>query len=236
MIHIAIVEDENKDRELLKEYLDRFQAEKGEPLFVHVYPDGEEFLESFSSGKFDILLLDIHMQYMNGMATAQEIRKSDDNVLIIFITNLVQYAVQGYSVRAFDFIVKPVEYSVFAQKLYRATQRLNRTIHSCVRFKVLDQIVNLQLSGILYFEIVARKLFIHTDTEIYRCNDTLHSIEEKLNDGRFFRCHAGYLVNVAYVRSVGKDYAMVGSARIPVSKHRRKAFLDAIGNYLGSKI
>ena len=236
MVHIAIVEDEISQVALFVTYLERYRKERSLDMAWHTYPDGDLFIEAFSPGKYDIVLLDIQMKRMDGLKTAREIRARDDAVAIIFITNLVQCAIQGYAVRALDFIVKPVEYGLFAQKLQNAIGRLQRIMQGTVSFRVADGIANLNPASILYFEIVSRKVYIHTETQTYRCNDTLQNIEQRLGDRRFFRCHAGYLVNVARVSSIKKDHALIGDVKVPISRHRRKDFLDAVGNYFGSEI
>lgn len=236
MINIAIVEDEIQQRKLFEGYLERFSKEVPQQIAVHSFSDGDELLETYIPGKYDILLLDIQMKRMDGMQTAQEIRRVDSDVVIMFVTNLVQYAVQGYAVNAIDFLVKPVSYDVFCQKLNNAIDRLHREEWKTVWIRTAEGHVSIHLADIIYVELLARRLFIHTTAVVYQCSSTMQYIEEKLNDSRFFRCHAGYLVNLSYVRSVGKTTAMAGSQEIPVSKHRRKEFLDEIGNYLGSKI
>lgn len=236
MVQIAIVEDEKKQIDLLESYLKKYKEEQLQNIVWHAFLDGDEFLISFTEGKYDIVLLDIQMGHVNGMQVASEIRKLDDTVLIIFITNLVQYAIQGYSVRALDFIVKPVEYELFSQRMQGAINRLQRTMQGTLSFKIVDGIVNLHPSRILYFGIEAKKLYIYTDTQVYRCNDTLQNIENRLSGNRFFRCHAGYLVNMAHVHAIKRDCALVGDTYIPISKYRRKEFLYAVGNFLGSEM
>jgi DNA-binding LytR/AlgR family response regulator len=236
MIRLALVEDDDKAISILEGYLKQIIENRVHDIEWDVYSGGEAFLWSFKPGKYDILLLDIQLPGIDGIELARQIRAQDNSVLIMFITNLAQYAVQGYSVRAFDFMVKPIECALFTQKLRAAIEHLHRTGQDTISFKVAEGIVNLEPAQILFFGIESRRLLIHTKERVYRCNDSLQNIERRLDDKRFFRCHSGYLVNMAYVRSIYKSHAMVREARVPISRNRRKDFLYAMGNYLGREV
>jgi DNA-binding LytR/AlgR family response regulator len=233
---LAIVEDDCKQVALLEGYLERLSSECSHFLTWHAFESGEAFLKSFNAGMYDIMLLDIQLTGIDGMELAQRVRAANDQALYIFITNLVQCAIQGYSVQALDFLIKPIEYALFAQKLSTALECLKRVLQrkEVLSFKVIGGIVNLRPIHILYFEIVSRKTLFYTNSETYHTNEALGSIEQRLTSKGFYRCHTGYLVNIVHVRSIHKDYAVVGRAKVPVSKHRRKGFLDAVGNFLGN--
>lgn len=92
MIEIAIVEDEENYRNILQEYLQKYEQEYGEQIHLSVYTDGDEITENYSA-KYDIIFMDIEMQFMDGMTAARKIREADKGVIIIFITNMAQYAI-----------------------------------------------------------------------------------------------------------------------------------------------
>ena len=116
MIRIAIVEDEPESREQLIRYLRRYEDENDVKFQVTEYKDGLDILDEYG-GQFDLILLDIRMKFVDGMETARKIREKDRNVIIVFITNMAQYAIQGYDVEARGFILKPVRYSAFSQQI-----------------------------------------------------------------------------------------------------------------------
>jgi len=237
MVNIAVADDDLRQQKLLKEYLDNYSEESLQQINVQFFSDGFQLLENYVPGKFDILLLDIQMQNIDGMKAAQEIRMIDDTVIIMFITNFVHYAIRGYSVKALDFIVKPISYELFCQKLKNAVLLLNRNQKDKIYFKTKEGHIALDCTVILYFEVSAHKVIIHTNKDSHLTSYTLKNIEEKLNDARFFRCHTGFLVNILHVKSVGKNFAVMGNGtEVPISKYRRKEFLDAIGNCLGREI
>ena len=123
MIRIAIVEDEESFRKRLIHYCEIYSKEKGEKASPVSFSNGMEFLESFR-GTFDLVLMDISMPHMDGMECARRLRQRDEQVPIIFITSMAQYAIRGYEVEAMGFMIKPVQYEEFAMKLERVRRRL----------------------------------------------------------------------------------------------------------------
>lgn len=125
MIRIAIVEDEAHYKDQLAEFLRKFEQELGEHIEIATYADGDEFVEDYKA-QFDIILMDVQMRFMDGMSAAEEIRKMDSEVVIMFITNMAQYAIKGYEVDALDYILKPISYFQFSQRLNRVIERMKR--------------------------------------------------------------------------------------------------------------
>ena len=111
MYRIAVVDDLPEERDRLNDYLRRFAAERKLTLQVSDFDSGERFLSAFDHN-FDIVLLDIEMQGIDGMETARRLRERDDKVCLLFVTYLANFAVQGYGVHALDFLVKPVSYEI----------------------------------------------------------------------------------------------------------------------------
>ena len=95
MIRIAIVEDDRHDREALKKCLNRYEKENQVKFSVTEFQDGEDIVTDYTAS-YDLIILDIEMAFLNGMKAAEKIRELDTNVIIIFITNMPQYAIQGY--------------------------------------------------------------------------------------------------------------------------------------------
>ena len=123
-MRVAIVDDNPADIDCLRDYSKKFEEESGEVIHTEMFSDGAEIVGRYrEKGRFDVILLDIEMKYLDGMDTAARIRKLDEDVLIIFITNLARFAVRGYEVDALDFVVKPVSYPAFSAKLYKARRR-----------------------------------------------------------------------------------------------------------------
>ena len=121
MLTVAIVEDDLKSAQLLTKYIERYNEEKKEQLTVLHFTNGLNFISEYKAN-CDIVLMDIEMPHMNGLETAKKLRMRDTHIPLIFITNMAQYAINGYEVQALDFMVKPVEYFNFSLKLDRAVR------------------------------------------------------------------------------------------------------------------
>ena len=125
MAKIAVVEDNDAMRAQLCGFIAQYAQESGHQLDVTAFSDGAQFVEPYRPG-FDIIFLDIEMPKLGGMPTAERIRRQDPDVVLVFITNMAQYAIRGYEVDALDFVLKPVSYYQFSTKLERALQRIQR--------------------------------------------------------------------------------------------------------------
>ena len=109
MAKIAVVEDNTAVREELCGFIAKYAQESGRKLDVTPFADGSQIVEPYRPG-FDIIFLDIEMPRLGGMPTAERIRQLDPEVVLIFVTNMAQYAIRGYEVDALDFVLKPVSY------------------------------------------------------------------------------------------------------------------------------
>ena len=125
MLRFAIVEDDPATQKTVADCVRRFAAEYDETCSVAVFSDGDEILDEYKAA-YDIILLDIEMARLDGIKTAELIRKLDEDVVIIFVTNMINFAVQGYAVNALDFVVKPITYLSFSQQLKKAASLIAR--------------------------------------------------------------------------------------------------------------
>lgn len=232
MIRVAIVEDESAVAENLAGYLARYGQENGRELSVTRFDNALKFL-SVGSGNFEVVLMDIELPDLDGMSAVAKLRETDGNVLVIFVTNLAQYAVKGYEVNAFDFIVKPVSYYNFALKIGRAIERLgvSRELEIWVSTRHGKKLVT---AGTLkYVEVMKHVLIYHTTRGDVTGSGTLRSVLEITEGLPFALCNQCYLVNLRYVTEI-KDYkVIVGGDTLQISSPKRKEFIRALNNYLG---
>ncbi|MCD8223125.1 MAG: LytTR family DNA-binding domain-containing protein [Clostridiales bacterium] len=231
MYRIAVVEDQIEFQKQIEHYLIQYGEEHGIVFEIKNYEDGITFSESRSS--FDIIFLDIEMPGMNGMDAARYLRKKDEYVSIVFVTNLAQYAIDGYSVGALDFVLKPINYYEFALRLARVIERLKqkRSVKLTLSAKVGEQVID--SDDIYYIESNGKRLHYHTIRGTYTVYGALQEAERILNDYHFARCNYWYLINLKYVSGVRQNTVMVGSERLEISRRNKSAFIKALMGYIG---
>ena len=235
MFQVAIVEDEQAYISQLTHYIEKYRRAHGTDISVSVFHDGDEILENYN-GRFDIILMDIQMRFMDGMTAAEEIRKVDQKVIIIFITNMEQYAVRGYQVDALDYIVKPVEYYSFSRKLDRAISRIRRHGSSFITIHAGGGIYKIPASQIIYIESEGHNLHFFTTGGEYISRMNISDAEKELVHCGFYRCGKGYIVNLDKVDSYVDGICRLGSHSIPVSRAKKKEFLSVMTDYMSSRL
>ena len=236
MIRIAIVEDDVTYSNQLESYLHKYETEYGEAFEIATYTDGNLIVQDYHS-QFDIILMDIEMQYMDGMSAAEAIRRVDKEVVIIFITYTPQYAIRGYAVEALDYIVKPVSYFAFSQRLARAIIRMKKREHKSVILPVKGGMVRLPANSIDYIESQGHDIIYHTSSGDYVTSGTLKDAEEALSSLHFFRGSKWYLINLSQVEGLEESAAKLkGGASVVLSRGRKKEFMEALAQYWGEVI
>lgn len=231
MTHIALVEDDTKCQEQFAGYLNRYAQESGEEFKVCSFGDGDVIISSFRA-QYDIILMDIQMKFVDGMTAAREIREMDDQVIIIFITSLANYAVKGYEVDALDYMVKPVSYAAFAKSIDRAMLRLRRRKRRYVFISNKDGTQRVDCTRIYYIEANGHNLSYHTADGTLTGTGTMKEVESSLAEHYFFRCGKGVLVNLEHVERVVEGDAVVHGTTVQVSRARRKEFMAAFNRYI----
>ncbi len=234
MIRIAMVEDEAAVREQLQGYIQRYTRQYGTEFAVTEFSDGVEILDAYRP-VYDIVLLDVEMKHLDGMETARRIRELDRDVVLLFITNMAQYAIKGYAVGALDYVLKPVPYFAFSQQLQKAEEKLRRRARHYLAVPVEGGLRRLDTAQIYYMESEGHRVHFYTEEGEFSAPGALKTFEEKLADLPFARCNSGYLVNLAQVKSVQQGLAQVGPYELQVSRPKRKSFLAALADYIGGE-
>lgn len=229
VMRVALAEDEKVYSDTLWQYLERFGQERKIPMEIFSFSNGAQLIERFR-GDWDLILLDIDMPGLNGLETARMIRDSDSQVLIIFITNLAQYAINGYEYNAFDYLLKPVQYPVFDMKMNLAFRQICQRNHKSILLNRDGEIFRVPLSHIYYIEIFSHRLRYHTAERDIEISSTrsLSELEKELRPEGFIRCHKSLLVNAQHIEHLKGGFLIVAGTELPVSRNRRKELLEAL--------
>ncbi len=236
MLKIAVVEDMKADREILLSYLRRYEKEHHLTFEVSCYSDGLRFLDAYRCD-CSLVFMDIEMPVIDGMKAAKKLRTMDDAVCLIFVTNMAQYAVEGYTVQAAGYLVKPVAYYQFSVMMEKLLVTLDRRERSELLLSVDGGLERVDAAAVVYVEVRNHWLTYHfQDGEEKVVRGTMNEAERQLTPLGFARCNQCYLVNLSRVERVGTDTVRVNGEELAVSRSRRKNFLKQLTDHLGGDI
>lgn len=229
---VAIVEDQKNNAEQLQEYLERYGRENGKTIQCAAFQNGMEFMADYRP-VWDLILLDIEMPLMNGMEAAKAIRRTDAQVLIIFITQMAQYAIEGYSVQALDYVLKPVQYYAFAAKMQQVCKILESREENPLLITDKNGAVKLSPRTVEYVEVQNHTLCFHTEKGVLESTtaQTMAGLSKQLEKCGFARCHQGYLVNLRYVVGYDRSCVKLPGGTLPMSRTYYKGFVQALISY-----
>ncbi len=234
MIRVAIVEDDGTERERLRACLRALEESEGLQFHITDFTTGTAFIGSFEP-VYDLIFMDIQMPGMDGMETARALRKMDASVLLIFVTNMAQYAIYGYDVDALDFILKPVNRYSFAIKMKRALSRIPDRNEEYISVKTEGEIRRIPVSSIRYLDIDGHYVVYHTTAGELLEYGTLKEAYGKINRPSFVFVNRSCLVNLCHVSAVSKNAVTVGECQLDISRPQKKSFLAAMSDFMGGR-
>lgn len=229
MLRIAICEDNPQHRVEIHRLVERALFSRTD-MEICYYENGAQVIEDIEKQKFlfDLLMLDIHMNPVDGMQTAEYIRRNRVDVDIIFVTVSTEHAYDGYIYKAFTYILKPIDERRMMYELQRYLDEKEQT-EEYLNIPVRGMVKKVPLRKVLYFESDSRKILIHMKSEIIEFYAKLDEVESVVGEGLFVRCHQSYLVNRLFVSSVARSELSVDRAVIPISRKYQKAVKELLG-------
>ncbi len=226
-LNIAICDDEEIIREQIKELTEK------SGLCMELYETGDALLASRK--QFDIVFLDIQMEGTDGIETAKRLRQRDEDTILIFITGIREYVFEAFDVAAFHYLLKPIEEEKFREVFRRAGRELEKRKskrRETVFIKTRNRSFSLEKDSILYIESRGKKVEIHTTGETIEAYASMNEMEGQLGGG-FFRCHRGYLVNMAYVAEYDSGSITLNNGEyVYLAKEKYGEFVKAYMRYL----
>lgn len=232
MYRIAVVEDDPADSARIMKYLAAYREEYHVEFQIYEFSEGLTFLEEYKAN-YDVLLMDIEMPHLNGIEVARKLRGMDENVCLIFITGMAKYAIEGYEVRALDFILKPVEYQNFSMKLERALDIRKKFSVKELNLSALDGMHRIRVEDLYYVEVIDHTLYYSTTGKVFEERSSISRVEEMLEPHGFARCNNSFLVNLRHVTSMANGRVVVNGRSISIGRTRKKEFLQKLTDFLG---
>lgn len=232
---IAIVEDRTDDLNTLRERLNKYAKEKKLTFQITTYYDSLMLLADYSM-QYDCIFMDILAPGVNGMDGTKSLRKIDPSIPVIFVTSLEQYAVQGYSVNAFDYILKPIDEARFNWMMDRLCQTINKETEKELFVKCTGVMTRIPIKNLYYISVEGHNVSYHTNFGVFQTRDSMKSVEESLSAYNFVRVSASYLVNLDHIANIQGNEIVVGWERLAVSRSKKKKLLEVVNEYLSSKI
>lgn len=238
MINIALIDDNLNDLNTLKSFIDKYtesdELDSQIEVNITTYNDPTSFLNE-NNFKYDLIFLDIEMPKINGISLAKRIREKDSNVGLVFITNMAQYAINGYEVSAIDYILKPLDYYDFALKFNKIINFVKRNISNYIYLKsVENNLIKVDVNEIIYVEIFSHYLIYHLENREIKVRGTISEAENNLSNYYFSRISKSFLINLKHVINIKLDNVLLtGNIELIISRLRKKDFLEAFYKYLG---
>jgi len=231
MLNIAICDDESVERDYLTDLTQKWAESNAHDITIASFGSAENFLFAYEDMKsLDILLLDIQMGAMDGMALARHLRKTNDTTQLIFITGYQDFMAEGYDVSALHYLMKPVEPTRLYAVLDKAAAQANIQEDELL-VQTADAVVKIPHKAIIYIEAFAHYVHIHTKAAMHETRANIGDIAQTLGDG-FARCHRSYVVGLRHISHITKtDVILDTGGKIPLSRRLHKEASQAFVKY-----
>lgn len=231
MIKLAIIEDTLQDAQHISSLVSSYAKAADIQIEQKRFENALKFLDA--KEKYDIILLDIMMPGFNGMEMAHRLRKFDEDTVIIFVTSMEQYAIEGYSVSAVGFLIKPAKYEQLRGVLDKAIQIVRQKISATIMVKTYTELISVDVSTIEYAEVKGHSLIFHTQKGEIQTKGTLKELIDKVESYNFIRCNNYAVVNARYIRAVRENTVVLPSAELEISRRKKSEFIEAYLRYSG---
>lgn len=231
MIRIAIVEDQEQERTALLDKIKRYQDENHVEFEISVFQDGMDFIQNYRCDQ-DVILMDIDMPKLNGFDTAIKVREKDENVILIFITNLQSYVYKGYQVGAMDYILKPVHYPDLSMRLKACEKKLSKKTENSLVINSKTGMEKIPVSEIVYLESVGHDIILHLlDKDITYRGPSMKELEKELVPNGFYRSNHCYIVNLRYCEKIEGNTLIIKGKPLEISRSKKSGFVTELSEY-----
>lgn len=232
MVKIGICDDEGICRQEVVEFISNICKRQDISYKIKEYQSGEEVLKE-TEFDADILFLDIYLGGINGIEVAKKIRENNEEVIIVFVTSALEFAKEGYKVKAFRYIIKPINEVELEEEFQSCLKEWEKQEGNILTLKNNQGVYRLKTRDIFYIETYEKGTIIHTKHGDFPSNISLNTLEEKLKEDSFARVHRSYVVNIQYITALEKDIAIINDEeRILVSRYKLKELKEKVLQYV----
>ena len=239
LYRIACCDDEQQILDRLKECFVRLEVQTDIETQVDYYTDGRNLIQAYQAdhSKYDIILLDMEMPLISGMQVAEQMRRINREVIIIFLTSYPEYMQQSFRVQPFQYLMKQLETDSFIKEIQNAMNYLRTDHHKILLHTEQGELLQ-SIDQILYIEKPKEqdKLCVHMTRDNYIVKNTLQELEGLLVDKDFIRVSRTHLVNLSSVwRLEKKEIHLENGECISVSRRKVKELQEQFTKYLVRK-
>jgi two-component system response regulator LytT len=236
MYRILLVEDDDRGAMRLSSLLERYGKERGKEFQTKRLRSAFDLPEEAATA--DLVFLDIELPGTDGMKAAEELGSSGLDVPIIFVTNLAQYAVQGYAVSALDFIVKPVDYAALTLRMERAVKTMDSRRGQTLSVHAKEGLRIFPARDLVLVETRGHDIaYVLRDGTELTVRKALREAAAELPSPPFIQVSSGSIINMAYVTGIeGSKIELVDGTDVFISRSKRKSCLEALARYLGGSL
>lgn len=229
---IAICDDDMNCINKIENYIEKIDRNNAE---CDAYQNGERLVQAFKTGaeQYDVIFLDMEMEKLNGIETANLIREVDEHVIIVFVTSHTEYMRESFKCAPFRFLVKPVDPAEFETVFYDIGKKLSKQ-RKVFAFTENKTKVRLYCDDIIYCESQDHWIWLHTKDSIYKICKPLSEIFELLDKDLFCRVHKSFIINFLYIKTIKENNAELYHCdkMIAVSCSYKKEVLEKYTNFL----
>lgn len=230
---VATCDDEIQYCQQVEQYIMKLAESLDIEVKCDQYGNGEDLLKS-DYNQYQIIFLDIDMGCENGIDIAEQIRRTNEKIEIIFLTAFIQYAVDGYKVRAYRFLVKPIQYDEFVFQLNELFVRINNYEKNCLVLKKDGQEYHVKIQDIFFVEVINHDLIYHCTNYEITVVGTIRNAEKNLKEHYFSRIHKSLLVNMKYIAEVRNQTVLLKNGQeLPLARSKKEAFRQDYLNFWG---
>jgi DNA-binding LytR/AlgR family response regulator len=234
-IRCAIIDDEPIARDILDDFI-----KQDERLILHGnYKNAKEALKGITTQPVELFFLDINMPGLTGF---QFLKSMTNPPAVIFTTAYREHAMEGFDANAIDYLLKPIAIERFLLAVNKAWKFLRVTVQETVNTAELSEtedfffvkadggLVKILFDEILFIEALKEYVKIVTKDKSTITYHSISGLEEKLPDGKFYRIHRSYIVNIKAITSIEAFIVKIGKHELPISRNERDAFVELVSS------